>query len=236
MTRYRRISTPVCSASAVATGVGADVEADDDGVGRIGQQRRRTWRWRRHPPWMTRTRTSSLESLLKGLLDGLRGALDVGLDDDGQFLHIALAAICVEQVIQRDLADRRRTASPWLLAVRLSASSRARRSSSTASNTLTGLGHFGQAGDLHGRGGASLGRSPGHWSLRHGTHTANGGAGDQAVALMQGTVLDQQVVAMGPLALVQTWPRRLRPLPRRLGLAFSSMTSATSGDASPAGR
>ncbi len=54
------------------------------------------------PPWMTWTRTSSLESFSRRLLDGLDRALHVGLDDDVQLLALALGDLA-EQVIQSDL-------------------------------------------------------------------------------------------------------------------------------------
>ena len=49
------------------------------------------------------TRTSSLESLLQRLLHSFHRALYVCLDDDGQFLHLALGDLG-EQVIQGYLA------------------------------------------------------------------------------------------------------------------------------------
>ena len=54
------------------------------------------------PAWMTRTRTSSLLSLTRAGLDGLCGALDVGLDDEVQLLHLALLHLG-EEVVQGDL-------------------------------------------------------------------------------------------------------------------------------------
>ena len=55
------------------------------------------------PPWMTRTRTSSLQSFSSDCLHRLYGALHVGLDDQVQVLHLTGLDLA-EQILQRDLA------------------------------------------------------------------------------------------------------------------------------------
>ena len=83
--------------------VRADVEADDDGVGGIGQI---------HVGLADGTDTGVddadahliIGDLLQALLDGLGRTLHVGLDHDGQFLHVVLSHLA-EQVIQRDLLE-----------------------------------------------------------------------------------------------------------------------------------
>ena len=83
--------------------VGADIEADDDGVGGIGQV---------NVGLADGTDTGMddadahliIGDLLQALLDGLGGALHISLDDNGQLLHIVLCHLA-EQVIQSDLLE-----------------------------------------------------------------------------------------------------------------------------------
>ena len=51
---------------------------------------------------MTRTRTSSLESFSNDWRNRLDRALDIGLDDDVEFLHLALLHL-VEEVVESNL-------------------------------------------------------------------------------------------------------------------------------------
>ena len=107
------------------------------------------------PAWMTRTRTSSLESFSKALLYGLGAALHVGLDNDGKLLAFALGDLA-EQVIQRNLLVCAELLFLLLGSTRWSASSRASFSSSTASNMIARRRHLRQARDLHRHGGTGL--------------------------------------------------------------------------------
>src|SRR5699024_10582684 len=83
--------------------VGADVEADDNGVGGVGQVDVRLADGADagvddpHPDFV-------VGQLFEGLLDGFGRALDVGLDHDGQLLHVVLGHLG-EQVIQGDLLE-----------------------------------------------------------------------------------------------------------------------------------
>ena len=138
--------------------------------------------------------------LFEGLLDGLGRALDVGLDHDGQLFHVVLGHLG-EQVIQGDFLE----GGELLFAGGGGALFGQLTGQALVLDRLeqvAGLGHGGQAGDLHRGGGA--GRSDGAaLVVPHGAHTAHGGARDQHVAGAQGAVLDQQG-GHGALALVQT--------------------------------
>ena len=138
--------------------------------------------------------------LLQALLDGLGGALHISLDDNGQLLHIVLCHLA-EQVIQSDLLE-----GGELL---LLGSGNALLCQLTG-QTLVGngleqvacLGHSGQAGDLHGGGGACIVQQHALVAA-HGTHTAHSGTGNDDITGMQGAVLHQNG-GDGALALVQT--------------------------------
>ena len=138
--------------------------------------------------------------LLQALLHSLGTALHVRLHDDVQLLALALSDLA-EQVIQSGLL----VAGELLLLGFLGALVGQFTGQALILHGLeqiAGGGHLGQAGDLHGGGGAGLVNAAA-LIVAHGTHTAHSGTGNDAVALAQGTVLHQNG-GDGALALVQT--------------------------------
>ena len=180
-------------------GIGTDVKAHDDGLGRGGQ----------HHVGLVDGAHAAVDDadadlvvaqLLQGGLHGLHAALHVGLDDEVQVLHLAGLDL-TEQILQRHLGDRR-VGLGLLLGLALL--------HQLAGQLLVGHGversaggrGLAEAGDLHGHAGARLGDALA-LVVDHGTDAAHGGARDDNVALMQGAVLDQQG-GHGAAALVQT--------------------------------
>ena len=103
--------------------------------------------------WMTRTRTSSLDSFSRDCLHRLGGALDVGLDDDVQVLHLAGLDLA-EQILQGDLAHWRLLA-PWLLlGLALLHQLPGHALVGHGVEVVARAGHLAHADDLHGHGGA----------------------------------------------------------------------------------
>ena len=179
--------------------VGADVKAHDDGLRRRGQH---------HIGLVDGAHTAVddtdthlvVAELLQGCLHRLHAALNIGLDDQVQVLHLTGLDLA-EQILQRDLGDRG-VGLGLLLGLALL-------------HQLTGqllIGHgiegspgsrsLAETGDLHRH------RGPGGGDLLalvadHGPDTAHGGTGDDDIALLQRAVLHQQR-GHGATALVQT--------------------------------
>ena len=112
-----------------------------------------------------------MEIFSRLLLDGLGRTLHVGLDHDGQFLHVVLGHLA-EQVIQGDLLE----GGELLL---LGGSDALLGQLTGQALVLNGLeqvacfGHGGQAGDLHRGGGAGIAQQLALVAA-HGTHAAHG--------------------------------------------------------------
>ena len=120
--------------------------------------------------------------LLQTLLHSLGRALHVGLDHDGQFLHVVLCHLA-EQVIQRDLLE----GGELLLLGGSDALLGQFTGQTLVLNSLEQVAcfrHCGQAGDLHRGGGAGIGQQL-TLVVAHGTHTAHGGTGDDDITGVQ---------------------------------------------------
>ena len=177
----------------------SDVEADDDSVGGVGQI---------DVGLADGTDTGVDDAdadllvgdLLKALLDGLGGTLHIRLDDDGQLLHVVLCHLA-EQVIQRDLLE-----GGELLLLGGGNTLLGQLTSQTlvldGLEQVAGLRHSGQAGDLHGGGGACVVQQHALVAA-HGAHAAHSGTGDDDVAGVEGAVLHQNG-SDGALTLIQT--------------------------------
>ena len=117
------------------------------------------------------------------------GALHVGLDDQRQLLHFALLHLG-EQIVQGDLLVHLGQGVLLRLTALLH---------QLTGHTLVGdgvelvarRGHVGKAGDLHRHGGAG-GLDGASFVVGHNTDTADGGTGDDDIALLQRAVLHQQ--------------------------------------------
>ena len=138
--------------------------------------------------------------LLQTLLHSLGRALHIGLDHDGQFLHVVLSHLA-EQVIQRDLLE----GGELLFLGGSNALFGQLTGQTLVLNSLeqvAGLGHGGQAGDLHRGRGAGIAQQLALVAA-HGAHAAHSGTGNDHIAGVQGAVLHQNG-GNGALALVQT--------------------------------
>ena len=178
--------------------VGADVEAHDDGLRRGGQ----------HHVGLVDGAHAAVDDpdpdlvvaeLLQRGLHGLHGALDVGLDDDVQILHLTGLDLA-EQILQRDLGNRGVGLGAGLLLALLHQLP-GQLFVGHGVEGGAGGGSLGQAGDLHrhgGTGGCQLLALVAH----HGPDAAHGSTGNDDVALLQGAVLHQQG-GHGAPALVQ---------------------------------
>ena len=126
--------------------------------------------------------------LFKGLADGFHRALNIALDDNGQLQHLAFADV-LEEVIQGDLL----VPLEFLLFLLHAAFFHQLAGQLLILNGIEDIargGDFGQTGDLHRAGGAGL-LDLLALIVGHDTHTAHGGAGDNGLAGMQGTGLDE---------------------------------------------
>ena len=138
--------------------------------------------------------------LLQTLLHSLGRALHVGLDHDGQFLHVVLCHLA-EQVIQSDLLE----GGELLFLGGSNALFGQFTGQTLVLNSLEQVAcfrHCGQAGDLHRGRGASIAQQLALVTA-HGAHAAHSGTGNDDVAGVQGAVLHQNG-GNGALALVQT--------------------------------
>ena len=179
-------------------GIGADVEAHDDGVGRGGQ----------HDVGLVDGTDGAVDDphadllvgqLLQGSLDGLGGALHVGLHDDVQVLQLALLDLR-EQIVQSNFLAGG-VGGHFVLVLALLHQLAGHTLVGHGVEVVAGAGDFTHTGDLHRHGGAGLVDLPA-LGVGHGADTAHGGAGDDHVTLVQGAVLDQQG-GHGAAALVQ---------------------------------
>ena len=127
--------------------------------------------------------------LLQGGLHRLGGALHVGLDDDVQVLHLTGLDLA-EQILQSDLAHVAVHAA-LLLCLALLGQLPGHALVGHSVEVIAGLRHFAHADDLHGDGGTGLGDLLA-LVVGHGADTAHSSAGNDHIALMQGTVLHQQ--------------------------------------------
>ena len=137
---------------------------------------------------------------LKRLLDGLDGALHVGLDDDVQLLDLPLRNL-VEQIVQRGLALRLDQRGARLVAALLGDLA-AQAVVVHGGENVARLGHVVKADYLH-RVGRARFLHAFALVVYHGADTAIGHAGDDGIAHAQRAVLDQHV-GDGAAALVQT--------------------------------
>ena len=177
----------VASRGAVACGtVGTNVEADDDRTGGGGE----------HDVAFVDGADGAVDDLdadflVRDLfergLDRLGRALNVGLDDQVERLHLAGLDLA-EQILQADLLRRAGTAV--LLDTALLGELARHALVRNGVKDVAGAGHFVQAGDLNRRGRACLGDAL-SLVVDHRTHAAHAGAGDNNVAEMQRTVLHQ---------------------------------------------
>ena len=134
------------------------------------------------------TRTSSLVSFSSEALDGLGRALDVGLDDDVEVLYLALLYLG-EEVVERDLLGDAERALLGLLLALLNQLAR-------HALVVDGVEHVARVGDFaHARylnrdAGPGLGDAL-SLVVYHGADVADGGAGDNDIAVVQRAVLDE---------------------------------------------
>ena len=135
------------------------------------------------PPWMTLTRTSSLESFSSDLLHRLHRALDVGLDDDVQILHLRPPESEQNRSSRLTFCSQRRIQGVLLLLLPLFRQLTGHAFICHGVEVVACVGHFRHAGDLHRHGGAG-GLELLAAVVSHGTDTANGGAGNDDVALV----------------------------------------------------
>ena len=138
--------------------------------------------------------------LLQTLLHSFGRALHVGLDHDGQLLHVVLCHLA-EQVIQRDLLE----GGELLFLGGSNALFGQLTGQTLVLNSLEQVAcfrHCGQAGDLHRGRGAGIAQQLALVAA-HGAHAAHSGTGDDDIAGVQGAVLHQNG-GNGALALVQT--------------------------------
>src|SRR5699024_1675055 len=172
----------------LGVGVGADVKAHDDGVGRGGQ----------HDVGLVDGAHGAVDDphpdllvgeLLQGGLHRLGGALDVGLDDDVQVLQLALLDLG-EQIVQGDLLGGG-GGGHLVLVLALLHQLPGHALVVHGVEVVTGAGDLAHAGDLHRHGGAG-GLDLLALGVGHGPDAAHGGAGDDHVALAEGAVLHQQ--------------------------------------------
>ena len=181
------------------SGIGADVEADNDGVGRGSQQ---------HVGFVDGA-DAGVDNLHADLvvgdfqeagLDGLGGALHIGLDDDVQLLHVALLNLG-KQIVQGDLGHGL-GGTGLLLGLALLHQLAGHALILNSVEDIAGTGNLAQTRDLHGDGGTGFldGLA---LVVGHDADTAHGGTGNDDIALMQGAVLDQQG-GNGAAGLVQT--------------------------------
>ena len=169
-------------------GIGTDVEAHDDGVGGGGKE---------HVVLRNRADTgvNNLDAdflvgdLLQAGLDRLGGALDVGLDDDVEFLHLALLDLG-EEILQGDLTLGLVGRGLDLLLALLHQLARHALVLHGVED-VAGAGHFGKAGDLHRHGGTSSLHGA-TLVVGHHADAAHGSAGDENIALLEGAVLHQK--------------------------------------------
>ena len=168
-------------------GVGADVEADDDGVEGAGQvdvvlgDGAGSGVQHAHADFV-------VGELLHGLLDGLDGALHVCLDDQVQ--RGLLAGLQVgEQALHAHLGHGS-LAGSLQLGLALLGDLTGQVIVTNGDHLITRGGHLVEAHDLHRHGGAGfLDLLAAVVDQR--THTAGGHAGDDVVAHAQGTILQQ---------------------------------------------
>ena len=169
-------------------GLGTDVEAHDDGLRGRGQH---------HVGFVDGAHAAVddahanlvVAKLLQRGFDSLHAALHVGLDDQVQVLHLTGLDLA-EQILQRDLGDRG-VGLGLFLGLALLHQLAGQLLVGHGVEGSAGGGGLAEAGDLHGDAGAGIGHAL-PLVAHHGADAAYGGAGDNDVALMQGTVLNQQ--------------------------------------------
>ena len=206
---------------AVARGVvRADVEADDDSVARGGEHDVRLVD--RADAGMDDAHADFLVGeLFERGLDGLGAALHIRLDDDVEVLEIALLD-AGEQILERDLLARARGSGAALRGKALFGES--------ARHALVGDGveyiargrYLGHAGDLHRDGGTGLGDTLAA-VVRHHTHAADGGTGNDDVTGAERAVLHKNGHDRAA-ALVETrFHDRAARRPVRVGLELHDL-------------
>ena len=169
--------------------VRADVEADDDGVGRGGQQD--VGLVDRADTRMNDacTRTSSFDELFERSLDGLGRALHVCLDDEVQLLHLAFLQLG-EEALERDLLVQLVGVVLDLLLALLDQLTRHTLVGNDA-ELVAGRRDLSKTGDLDRNGRACL-LDLRALVVRHDTHAAHSRARNDKVGLTQCAVLDKQ--------------------------------------------
>ena len=138
--------------------------------------------------------------LLQAGLYCLGGALNIGLDDDIEILHLTGLDLA-EQILQADLLDRR-IGLGLLLGLALLYQLTGQTLVGHGVEGIACAGHFAQAGDLHRHRGTSLGEAAA-LVVHHGPDTAHGSTGNDNISLMESTILNQQS-SHRATALVQT--------------------------------
>ena len=127
--------------------------------------------------------------LLQGGLHRLRGALDVSFDNHVQGLHLTGLDL-TEQILQGDLTHIAVQAA-LLLRLTLLGQLAGHTFISHGVEIVAGLRHLAHTDNLHRDGGTGL-RELLPLGVGHGTDAANGGTGDDDIALVEGAVLHQQ--------------------------------------------
>ena len=168
--------------------VGTDVEADDDGV-RGGGEHNVALVDRADRAVNDAHADFVVGDLFKRRLDRFDRAHDVRLDDEVEVLHLARLDLA-EEIFERDLRDGGVGLALFLfLALLHKLAGKALVGDGV--EVRAGLGHFAKTRDLHRHAGAG-GRELLTLVAHHRAHAADGRAGDDDVALMERTVLDEE--------------------------------------------
>ena len=186
-------------AGGLGGGVGANVEAHDDGAGGRGQQDiafvdgADARMDDPNPDFL-------VAQLLQGGLHGLGRALNVGLDDQRQLLHFALLHLG-EEVVEGHLLLKL-GGGVLLCLTALLHQLPGHPLIGNGVELVAGGGHVGKAGDLHRHGGAG-GLDGTTLVVGHHPDTTHGGTGNDDIALIQSAVLHQKGGHRAP-GLIQT--------------------------------
>ena len=169
-------------------GVGTDVEADDNGVG-CGGQKNVGFVHGAHAGVDHLDPDLVVAQLQEAGLQSFGRALDVGLHDEVQVLHLSLLHHG-EEVVQSDLGVELGGGVLLRLAALLHQLSGHALVGDGVEFVARG-GDIGQTGDFH-RDGGTGGLYGAALVVGHHPNAAHGGAGNDHIALVQGAVLDQE--------------------------------------------
>ena len=168
--------------------VGTDVEADDDGI-RGGGKHNVALVDRADRAVNDAHANFVVGDLFKRRLDRFDRAHDVRLDDEVEVLHLARLDLA-EEIFERDLRDGGVGLALFLFLALLHELA-GKALVGDGIEVRAGLGHFAKTRDLHRHAGAG-GRELLTLVAHHRAHAADGRTGDDDVALMERTVLDEE--------------------------------------------